>query len=355
MGQCICRFDPACFSIVMATGIVAIACRQQSGESIVALWISVTLLGINLCIFAILLTMLVLCLARHHHRLVTDISDHQQAFGFFSIIAACCVLGSGLLHISGNSTSVRGLWWAGLTAWFIITYSVMTGITTAKNKPAICDSLHGGWLLTVVATQSVAILAIPLCDKLLLGRDATLLLSLAFFLVGGMLYVINISLIFYRYCFEPMSTDSMAPPYWINMGAMAISTVAGAALLGRATQGSVLLQFAPFIKGATFLYWAVATWWIPLLIVLGFWRHVRWRVPFSYDTRYWSMVFPLGMYSVATHEMHLWLELDLFKTLAVWFACASLVAWIATSIGLARRCKTLVQSAAGPDSCEAFR
>jgi tellurite resistance protein TehA-like permease len=46
--------------------------------------------------------------------------------------------------------------------------------------------------------------------------------------------------------------------------------------------------------------WAFGTWWIPLLVVLGFWRHIRRHWPLSYDPALWSVVFPLGMYSVAT-------------------------------------------------------
>ena len=42
------------------------------------------------------------------------------------------------------------------------------------------------------------------------------------------------------------------------------------------------------------------TWWIPLLVVLGYWRHIRHRWPLSHEPAWWSVVFPLGMYSVAT-------------------------------------------------------
>jgi len=48
---------------------------------------------------------------------------------------------------------------------------------------------------------------------------------------GGMLYIWMISLIFYRYTFFKFSPGDLQPPYWINMGAMAISTLAGARLI----------------------------------------------------------------------------------------------------------------------------
>ena len=46
-----------------------------------------------------------------------------------------------------------------------------------------------------------------------------------------MLYIWIISLIFYRYTFFTISPSDLAPPYWINMGAVAISTLAGTMLL----------------------------------------------------------------------------------------------------------------------------
>ena len=55
--------------------------------------------------------------------------------------------------------------------------------------------------------------------------------------------------------------------------------------------------------GATILlavvFWAFATWLIPVLVAAGWWRHVRRRVPLRYEATLWSIIFPLGMYAVA--------------------------------------------------------
>src|SRR5687768_18465669 len=93
-----------------------------------------------------------------------------------------------------------------------------------------------------------------------------LLFCLVLWLGGGMLYIWIISLIFYRYTFFPMSPSDLAPPYWINMGAVAISTLAGVSLIGAAAQAPLLADLLPFLKGLTLLFWATATWWIPMLV-----------------------------------------------------------------------------------------
>src|SRR6516162_3292637 len=108
-----------------------------------------------------------------------------------------------------------------------------------------------------------------------------------------MLYIWIISLIFYRKTFLPFSPGDLTPPYWINMGAMAISTLAGAGLVHNAPDAPFLTSMLPFIKGFTILWWATGTWWIPMLIALEVWQHLIRRFPLRYDPLRWGAVFPL--------------------------------------------------------------
>ena len=70
-------------------------------------------------------------------------------------------------------------------------------------------------------------------------------------------------------------------------------------VLGLPAAIPVVRATASSTEGFTFALWAFGTWWIPLLIILGLWRHVR-HWPLTYEPTLWSVVFPLGMYSVAT-------------------------------------------------------
>ena len=54
------------------------------------------------------------------------------------------------------------------------------------------------------------------------------------------------------------------------------------------------------VRRDCFVFWSFGTWWIPLLIVLGFGRHVLRKWPLRYEPALWAVVFPIGMYSVAT-------------------------------------------------------
>ncbi len=50
-------------------------------------------------------------------------------------------------------------------------------------------------------------------------------------------------------------------------------------------------------------FWADATFWIPLLLLLFAWKHLIRRRMFRSVLAQWSVVFPLGMYCAATLEI----------------------------------------------------
>lgn len=164
-----------------------------------------------------------------------------------------------------------------------------------------------------------------------------MLLLLSFWLFGGMLYIWIISLIFYRYMFFRFDPSDLIPPYWINMGSVAISTLAGANFIIAVNETGYMADLIPFLKGFTALYWATATWWIPMLLILGVWRHGVRKFAFTYDPLYWGLVFPLGMYSVCTYKMAGIFDMALLYVIARIFLVAGVVAWSLTFMSMFKR------------------
>ncbi len=73
-----------------------------------------------------------------------------------------------------------------------------------------------------------------------------------------------------------------------------------------------------------------------VLIIAGIWRHGFQKIPIRYDPQYWSLVFPLGMFTVATilFEKATGLAmLHLIPQITIWFAWAT---WVATFVGMLR-------------------
>jgi tellurite resistance protein TehA-like permease len=325
--------SPAYFAMVMATGIVSLAARQQGFE-----FIAQALFGLNIVAFLLLWVLYALRMMWHPRRFYGDMVDHLRGPGFFTSVAATAVLGAQFVILGSHDRLALALWGLALLLWTVLTYTIFAAFTVKDVKPSLDKGISGGWLLAVVATQALAVLSA------LLARHAAQpwrlelnFFTLSMWLWGGMLYIWMMSLIFYRYAFFRFAPDDLTPPYWINMGAMAISTLAGSLLIMNAPDAPFLQSLGPFIKGFTVFYWATGTWWIPMLLVLGVWRHVYKRFPLEYDPLYWGAVFPLGMYSASTYAMAHALSLDFLASLPRVFLYLAIAAWTAAFAGLCRQ------------------
>ena len=327
------ELSPSNFGAVMATGIVSIAMHLLGWPSLAQ-----ALLWLNLLLYLALWLLTALRIARHPRRVLDDVMDHARSPGFFTLIAGTGVLGSQFVLLRGDYGAALLLWLLAVLLWPLLTYGFVAILTTKRYKPPLAQGINGAWLLMVVATQAIAVLGTLLAPQLAPEqRLAMRFVALALWLWGGMLYIWLMTLIFYRYTFFTLDPEHLSPPYWINMGAMAISTLAGSLLLLGADEAPFVASLLPFIKGFTLFYWATATWWIPMLLVLGVWRHGIRRLPLRYDPLYWGAVFPLGMYAVCTYDLIAAMGLDFLSWLPVLFGAAALAAWSMAFGGLLHR------------------
>lgn len=327
------RCPPSMFSLVMATGIVGVA-ASHAGLGRVAL----ALQAMAAAALAACWAVLAIRIAREPRALLAEFADHAKAPGHFTAVAGTAVVGSGAATLLGSTAWPAALLAVAVVAWLVLTYAIFGALVIARTKPPLAQCLHGGWLLAVVATQSLSVLATLVAPGLGAGaREPLALMALCAWLVGIGLYACIATLLVHRAVFLPFEPADLTPDWWITMGAMAISTLAGAELVGAAGSVPLLADLLPALRAGTLLCWAVGTWWIPLLLVLHAWRHGVRGVPLRYDFGQWSAVFPLGMYSVASWTLGVSLHLDLFMGVGTGFAWIALAAWLATACGWLRR------------------
>jgi tellurite resistance protein TehA-like permease len=316
--------------MVMATGIVAIALHLQGLRSL-----ALALTVLNSGFFIVLALMTVARAFLYWSDFSRDLADHNIGLDFLTIVAGACVLGAQFILIAGNYRPAEALWILSLALWPTFTYAVFGVFIMQEKKPSLAEGINSGWLIAVVSTQALAQLTLLLLPEFGAFRRDAEFLALALWLAGGMLYIWIISLIFYRYAFFHLAPSELRPPYWIDMGAMAISTLVGTTLI-RSGDEPFLAGLMPFIKGLTILFWATATWWIPMLIMLGLWRAFARHLRFEYNPLYWGAVFPLGVYAVATNELAQATGFRFLLWIPDAMAYVALAAWLAVFFGFMR-------------------
>jgi tellurite resistance protein TehA-like permease len=321
---------PGYFALVMATGIISNTLWLQGRRPI-----SDALFAVNLGAFPWLLLLTGLRVVRFPRALLGDLTSPRLVFSFFTIVAASDVLGLGL-NLRGQAEAALAMWTFALLTWTALIYlsfAVLTFLNTAQGANVV----HGGWLIAIVGAQSLVILGAALAPHQGALTPSLFVLIHMLWGVGLGLYGIFITLFAYRIFFFEVGPDDVTPLLWVVMGAAAITTNAGSVLILTDSGVPFLRAMRPFIEGVTLTMWAWATWWIPLLVMFGVWKHGVRRQPLRYTPMLWSLVFPLGMYALASLRLSLAAEFPPLRALADGMVWVALGAWTATALALVRR------------------
>jgi tellurite resistance protein TehA-like permease len=318
---------PGYFALVMATGIIAIAAQQQTID-----WLADTLYVVTAASFVVLVVLVVVRLVAYTGQLLADLTSHAKGFAFLTVVAGTNVLGSASAIIHGWWTLAEVLWWCSLPLYVFLVYTTLISDVLRHEKPGLGAGINGSWFLLTVSTESIAVLG-----ALLLGHDPNDFLAfacIAAFCLGLVLYLIVMTMVFLRWTFQPLEPTEADPPAWIAAGAVAITVLAGSNLLGTRTVSPRVDRLGPFVEGLVTLAWATATFWFPLMVAIGIWRHIIRKVPLRYHPSYWALVFPLGMYGVATFKMRAVIQLDQLEWAPKVTLAVALTAWTAAFIGM---------------------
>jgi tellurite resistance protein TehA-like permease len=209
------------------------------------------------------------------------------------------------------------------------------------SRPALAGA-NGTWFIWVVGTQSIAVAATSLRPPLPAALAA---LAICCWAAGVVLYLVIAGLVAGALFGYHVRRAELTPPYWVFMGATAISVLAGAQLLGLPAD-PLVTAMRGVAAGLSVMLWAFGTFLIPLLLAAGVWRHLLRRVPLAYEPGLWSIVFPVGMYGAGSRELGTALGVSWLVTLgrdeawlalAVWAAVACAMIWALSRRLTARR------------------
>lgn len=313
----------------MATGIVSVGC-QLRGWTLV----SRTMLGLTAIEYAVLVVLTVWRLLAHRRELAADAHDTRKAFLFFTFVAGTGVLSVGLAA-QGQLLSAAVLFGVAGLAWLVLGYTIPWSAVLSRSERPVIAAANGTWFVWVVASQSVAVAAATLEPHFAGARPALAVVAVLSWSVGCVLYAASavfVSLRLMMYAIDPRELDQ---PYWVSMGAVAITVVAGARIV-EMESAPMVDAVRGLVAGLAVVFWCFATWLIPVLVAAGVWRHRIHRVPLNYDPTWWSVVFPLGMYAVAGTYLGRADNLPIVEWIGEAWLWIALTAWVIAFVAMLR-------------------
>lgn len=286
---------PGYFALVMASGILSVGLQLQGFAAL-----SAALLVVCAGSGAVLCLLTAWRLAVFRRAFVVEFLDPRRAFGFFAFVAGTSVLATRLSTTGWHGATAPLLGLAG-AAWLGLGYVVPWSAVLSRGTRPVVSTANGTWFIRVVASQSVAVAAAAL-DPVVgsgTGRHVLSVVAVACWSVGLFLYAAAGVLVTLRMMLYPLRPVDLTPPHWVAMGACAI-TVLAASRIVEMSDTPMVAVVRGLVAGLGVVFWAFATWLIPALVAAGWWRHRVHRVPLRYESSLWSVVFPLGMYAVAS-------------------------------------------------------
>ncbi|MEO6791759.1 MAG: tellurite resistance/C4-dicarboxylate transporter family protein [Ornithinibacter sp.] len=284
---------PGYFALVMGSGIISVGMLLKGFVAV-----SVGLLVVAVIGFVLLLVLNGWRLLAHRAAVVDDFTDPRRAFGFFTLIAGTNVVGVRLA-MDGHHGVTAVLLIVSTALWLVLGYVIpWTAVLGAHQRPIVATA-NGTWFIWVVASQSVAVAAAALEPVYTFARDALAVVAVFSWSVGIFLYAAAGVIVALRMMLYDLRPVDLNPPYWVAMGACAITVLAGARIVEMA-DAPMVHATRGIVAGASVMFWAFATWLIPVLVAAGWWRHFVHKVPLRYEATWWSIIFPLGMYAVAS-------------------------------------------------------
>ncbi|WP_307178084.1 tellurite resistance/C4-dicarboxylate transporter family protein [Streptomyces africanus] len=308
------RLPPACFAPVMATGAVSRALAQSGARTPSAL-----LLGLAVAAYVTLLAAIVLKALRHRDALRAELRDPARLFGHFTFVAASGVLATRLAHGLTRGAAYALLSVAAVVWTALATAAVALARSAGRTMLRYAD---GTWFLATVGLQALVLTVVGLHP----GR-AVITATLALWATAVLMYAVTLASVVLRLLRDPPEATHLAPPYWITMGAAAISTLAGAQLA--TSEGLLPRPVRVPLDTAVTVLWAWATVLIVPLLAAGVWRHLYHRVPLPHDLTLWCIVFPLGMYTTATAQLATDRGTTALTAMERPLVCIAAVAWLA--------------------------
>jgi tellurite resistance protein TehA-like permease len=327
------KLSPDVFSVVMATGILSVAVRNHHYSTISRI------LGVLAVVALVVLAGLVPVVATARRQLLPwRMTDPEVRLPLFTFVAGCVIVDNRLSSYPVVLPILGGI---AVVFWLILVVLSVRNLSQ-RRLVALRDQAHGAWLLPSVGTSGLAIVASKLAGTT--GRSQWVIGAVAVWMVALGFYVMMVALMVWRAVAARLDRDGFEPDAWILMGALAIAVVAGHYIHQQASDG-----LADDVHVATVVIWLLASLWIPPLIYFGLHRIEKRPKLLQFTGAWWTLVFPLGMYSVATYTIATEIQQRSLQTVALLVFWNALLAWVIVAVAGVLRIPSALRTVSTPE------
>ena len=323
------HLSPGYFALVMATGIVSIG--LDLGGIVV---LSRVLLWLTAASFVVLWVLYIWRAVTHRSAMLHDFRDPETAFAYFTVVAGTDVLAVRLLQEGLGSIAVPLLFF-GAVLWFVFGYLLPWQVFMTRDGRPILARTNGTWFVWAVASQSLAIGMAQVQPLFAEDAEWISILAVLSWTVGVAIYAGVALLVLLRIIHFGITPREFEPPFWVAMGAMAIAVVA-VTFINDMQSTPMIDATRTLIGGTIVVFWSFCVWLIPLLIGAGVWRHVMHKIPLGYVAALWSIVFPIGMFAVASINLGRVESLPLVESIGNITLIIAVVVWAIVFLGMLR-------------------
>ncbi|MGQ7959764.1 TDT family transporter [Pseudomonas sp. SP16.1] len=307
------HFTPNWFAMTMGTGVLALVLAHLPWQLPGLFALAEGLWGFGVALFALFSLLFLLRLVLFRETLWPMLLHPVQSMFLGAIPMGLAVLLKGLLLFGvprwGEAVYAlaHALWW--LDAALALLGALLVPYLMFTRQNHALEKLTAVWLLPIIAPEVAASTAGSLAPHLA-AADAQQLLVVGFVLWGVSLSLAFslITLVLLRLALHKLPDTDFAATSWLPLGPLAtgclgllsMGQAAPAAFAGTPLAGAAELARDLGLLGGLAL-WGAGLWW--LVIASLFTRHyIRDSMPFNLG--WWGFTFPLGVFTLATFELH---------------------------------------------------
>lgn len=308
------RFPVTVFGVILGTGGLALA-----SQSFVPL-LTTLLTYLVAALFVLFTGIFVIKLIKHQGTVRTEIR-HPIPGNFYALQPISAVILAILLRKEYPSPVDVGLLVYG--GALILALSVYLPYHFFSDMNVQFADLHGGWFITPVATILVtnAILLYPV-------SETSLIVSLLYFGIGAMLFVLVLSVFFFRLLSHNLPTAELAPTNFIILAPIGILIVDISQISnvsGSFFGGANLVPISTLVGSCL---WGFGVWAV-LVNLLLIAKYLKSGFPFHMG--WWSYVFPTAAFTLGTVSLSN--HFQLFASVSLFLFLCLIAVWAVVSVG----------------------